>query len=141
MTRSDDEPEGPVHLLDANVLVALVVADHVHHEPASTWLAELRGRIASCPMTQGALVRLLVREGTSGADAQRVLAEILADERHEAWPDHLSFGEVDLRAVIGHRQVTDAYLASLARARHGRLVTFDRGLAAVHADVVDLILA
>ncbi len=26
-------------LLDANVLVALVVADHVHHDPAEDWLS------------------------------------------------------------------------------------------------------
>jgi predicted nucleic acid-binding protein len=32
--------------------------------------------------------------------------------------------------------VTDAYLAGLARHFEGRLVTFDRGLGAVHPDVV-----
>ena len=32
-------------------------------------------------------------------------------------------------------RVTDAYLAALARHFGGRLVTFDRGLAALHADV------
>jgi predicted nucleic acid-binding protein len=41
--------------------------------------------------------------------------------------------------VIGHRQVTDAYLAQLARANHGRLATFDRGLAALHTDIAELI--
>jgi uncharacterized protein len=37
--------------------------------------------------------------------------------------------------VLGHRQVTDAYLAALARHHKGKLVSFDRGLAALHADV------
>lgn len=40
---------------------------------------------------------------------------------------------------MGHRQVTDAYLVARARAHDGRLVTLDQALAAVHADVVDLI--
>ncbi len=40
---------------------------------------------------------------------------------------------------MGHRQVTDAYLASLARAHSGRLATMDRGLAALHPDVTVLV--
>ena len=34
-----------------------------------------------------------------------------------------------LAGVIGHRQVTDAYLVALARHHHGRLATLDKGLA------------
>jgi predicted nucleic acid-binding protein len=41
--------------------------------------------------------------------------------------------------VIGHRQVTDAYLVALARHHDGRLATFDRGLAALHDDAVELL--
>jgi uncharacterized protein len=46
---------------------------------------------------------------------------------------------VRLDGVIGHRQVTDAYLAELARRREARLATFDKGLAALHADVAELV--
>jgi uncharacterized protein len=35
-----------------------------------------------------------------------------------------------------HRQVTDAYLAQLARGHGGRLASFDQGLAGLHHDVV-----
>lgn len=38
-------------LLDANVLIALVVADHVHHDPAEVWLAGSPGLFATCPIT------------------------------------------------------------------------------------------
>ena len=41
--------------------------------------------------------------------------------------------------IIGHRQVTDAYLAQLARARGARLATFDQALAKVHGNVADLV--
>jgi uncharacterized protein len=50
-------------LLDANVLIALVVADHGHHDAVETWLAGVTDRFATCPITQGSLVRLLIREG------------------------------------------------------------------------------
>jgi hypothetical protein len=40
---------------------------------------------------------------------------------------------------MGHRQVTDAYLAALARRRQGRLATLDKGLAALHPDVAELL--
>jgi uncharacterized protein len=126
-------------LLDANVLIALVVADHVHHEAADAWLADRSDPFATCPITQGALVRLLVREGQSAAAAGAVVAELVKDGRHEFWADDVSYLDVDLRGVIGHRQVTDAYLAALARGRRGRLATFDRGLAGSHGDVAELV--
>lgn len=131
--------EPTVDLLDANLLIALVVEDHVHHEAAERWVAERSAPVATCPITQGSLVRFLVREGASGAEVGRVVGEILDDKRFRFWPDDLGFGSVDLTSVIGHRQVTDAYLAGLARAHAGRLATLDRGLAAIHADVTDLV--
>lgn len=129
----------PADLLDANLLIALLVQDHVHHEVAEQWATQRTGPFATCPVTQGSLVRLLVREGASAEEAARFLGEVLADDRHRFWPDDLGYDAVDLRAVVGHRQVTDAYLAALARAHGGRLATLDRGLAAVHPDVADLV--
>jgi hypothetical protein len=41
--------------------------------------------------------------------------------------------------LIGHRQVTDAYVAHLARSDSARLAIFDQALAKLHADVADLI--
>ena len=126
-------------LLDANVLIALVVADHVHHTAAEVWLTGLKGGYATCPLTEGSLVRLLLREGQSAETARTVLAAVAQDARHEFWPDSIPYHEVSLRGVIGHRQVTDAYLAHLARINQGRLASFDKGLATLHSDVVDLI--
>ena len=36
---------------------------------------------------------------------------------------------------MGHRQVTDAYLAALARHHGGKLASFDKRLVALHPDV------
>lgn len=126
-------------LLDSNVLIALVVADHVHHDAAEEWLTCSPGRFATCPTTEGSLVRLLVREGQPAHIATAIVSALAGDPRHEFWPDDISYGGISMRGVIGHRQVTDAYLAQLARARDGRLATFDKGLAKLHDDVVDLV--
>jgi predicted nucleic acid-binding protein len=87
-----------------------------------------------CPVVEGALVRFLLRIGETAETAAAVLAGIRAAGRCEFWPDSISYDDVDLSTVRGHRQVTDSYLAALARARSGRLATFDQALAERHAD-------
>jgi predicted nucleic acid-binding protein len=96
---------------------------------------------ATCPITQGSLVRLLMRGGQSAEDAHAVVTALTGNSRHQFWPDSVSFTDFALRGVIGHRQVTDAYLAQLARANGGTLATFDRGLVALHPDVAELVPA
>lgn len=128
-------------LLDGNVLVALTVVDHVHHDVAENWLADLHGEFATCPITQGTLMRIMVRAGRAPGEAQRMVGGLAADRRHRFWPDDVSFSEVRMTGVLGHRQVTDAYLAQLARKHEGRLATFDSGLRELHPDVVDLVPA
>jgi toxin-antitoxin system PIN domain toxin len=125
--------------LDANVLVALIVSDHVHHDAAENWFAGVDDSFATCPITQGSLVRLLMRGGQSAEDARAVVTALTGNSRHEFWPDSVSFTDCALGGVIGHRQVTDAYLAQLARANGGTLATFDRGLVALHPDVAVLV--
>lgn len=53
-------------LLDAKVLIALLVADHIHHDAAEVWFGGMGTGFATCPITQGSLLRLLVREGSAG---------------------------------------------------------------------------
>lgn len=126
-------------LLDANVLIALTVTDHVHHEMAEQWFSATTDTFATCPLTQGALLRTWLRAGATCADALTVLAAVTAAQRHEFWTDDQPYAEVDLRGVVGHRQATDSYLAGLARARGGFLVTLDRALTALHPDVAVLL--
>ena len=126
-------------LLDANVFVALLVDDHVHHVAAENWFVGISGNFATCPVTQGSLMRLLIREGQSAATARAVLDGATADPRHEFWPDDVPYTEVPVQGIIGHRQVTDAYLAQLTRARGSRLATFDQALAKLHDDVAELV--
>ena len=126
-------------LLDANVLIALVVTEHVHHDAAAQWLSVSDTGFATCPITQGSLVRFLVRTGQSAAAARHVVSAVESANRHEFWPDSVSFADIEIGGVVGHRQVTDAYLAQLARSRNGHLATLDTGLAHLHSDVAVLI--
>ncbi|MFM7847651.1 MAG: TA system VapC family ribonuclease toxin [Rubrivivax sp.] len=130
-------PGHAVHLLDGNVLIALVSPSHVHHAAAERWFTQEAVPFATCPVTQGTLLRILMNIGQldTGA-ALAVLHQVTAHPRHRFWPDAVGYAQVSWRGVIGHRQVTDAYLAGLARHFEGRLVSFDRGLGAVHPDVV-----
>ena len=121
-------------LLDGNLLVALVVVDHVHHGVAARWFGRSRA-FATCPITQGTLLRLLLREGAPATSALSVLSMVSSHARHEFWEDDVSYADVEMHAVVGHRQVTDAYLAGLARRRSGKLATLDRGVCATHPDV------
>ena len=57
-------------LLDANVLIALTVQEHEHHERSAVWAATV-DRFAVCPIVEGALVRFLVRLGESAAHRGR----------------------------------------------------------------------
>jgi uncharacterized protein len=126
-------------LLDANVLIALVVTEHVHHDAAAEWLSASDTGFATCRITQGSLVRFLIRTGQSAAAARDVISAVEGANRHEFWPDSVSFADVEVGGVVGHRQVTDAYLAQLARGREGQLATLDSGLAHLHSDVAVLI--
>ena len=126
-------------LLDANVLIALTVTDHVHHEFAEEWFSQRSVPFATCALTQGALVRFLLRGGATAREAIDVVHGLRTADGHEFWPDDLGYDDVDMRAVVGHRQVTDAYLAGLARARSGRLATLDRALAVLHDDIALLL--
>lgn len=130
------QPPAAVHLLDGNVLYALIDQAHVHHAAARQWFVATPVAFATCPITQGTLLRLAMRLG--GHDVVQALALLQAvtrHARHHFWADALRYDQLQWQGVMGHRQVTDAYLAGLARQHRGKLASFDRGLVALHADV------
>lgn len=125
-------------LLDANVLIALTVGEHEHHERATEWLTTV-DRFAVCPVVEGALIRFLLRIGESMETAGAVLAGVRASERCDFWPDLISYADVDTSTIRGHRQVTDSYLAAMARRNSAQLATFDQSLTERHPDSCVLI--
>ncbi|HEX7370345.1 MAG TPA: TA system VapC family ribonuclease toxin [Rhodanobacteraceae bacterium] len=130
-----------VHLLDANVLIALGDRKHVHHAACGRWFRDSHlTAFATCPITQGALIRILLRAGRHPlGQILDILNGFVSHPAHRFWPDDIGYADVCWDGVLGHTQVTDAYLAALARKHHGRLATLDAGLAALHHDVAELI--
>ena len=119
-------------LLDVNVLLALLDADHTGHRRARAWLdAEIGRGWASCAITQNGLVRILSQPQYPSpvpvAEAAARLARATGTEHHAFWPCDLSLldASVDRRRVHGPRQVTDVYLLALAVHHGGRFATFD----------------
>lgn len=130
-------------LLDGNLLVAMRMDTHIHHERAHRWFAGLEpeDRFATCALTEGTLLRLHMMTAVDGSvdAAWQALSEVRAHERHLFWEAGFSYEQVPHRHLQGHRQVTDAWLAELARRKGGRLATLDGALAHLHGDVTTLI--
>ncbi len=124
-------------LLDVNVLIALLDAQHVHHGLATDWLSDhINSGWASCPLTQNGVIRIMSQPAYPNplpvTQVAGRLAEAANSEWHEFWADDISLLEADRvnwRALLGSRQVTDCYLLALAAHHGGRFVTFDRRIA------------
>jgi uncharacterized protein len=129
-------------LLDGNVLVALVLNGHIHHPHVLGWFESRRDRkFATCVVTQGTLLRIHMTfaPDRSASAAWATLNAIEDHPRHEYWGDAFGYSTVPHRHLQGAKQVTDAWLAELARRRRSKLVTLDRSLAALHADVAEAV--
>ena len=131
------------HLLDVNVWVALLDEAHVFHTQALTFIQRKKLQIATCPLVENGVIRVLNLPGYGklGPVGFEVVAnkltEICADLDHAFWPDQVSMrtpGMVNWPRVLGHNQITDVYLLALAVANQGCLATLDHrvSLSTVH---------
>ncbi|MFY9314047.1 MAG: TA system VapC family ribonuclease toxin [Burkholderiales bacterium] len=125
------------HLLDANALIALGWPTHEHHSRMIRWFRQhARAGWASTALTQSAFVRIVSQPAFSGRSiAVSEVAELLL--RNTAHPKHrlvaLDFGFADVwtactGGILGHRQVTDAWLLTAAIRSGMKLLTFDAGI-------------
>jgi uncharacterized protein len=128
------------YLLDVNLLIALLWPSHARHESAVNWFARRRAKgWTTCPITEAGFVRIVSnpafsRDAVTPREAVGVLAANTAAEDHQFWPDDLAFTEAVAFAgahLVGHQQVTDAYLLGLAIRRGGVLATLDEHIAAL----------
>ena len=130
-------------LLDVNVLIALLWPPHEDHGRAQRWFAQNAEQgWATCAMTQAGFVRIVSnpafsRRPVSPRDALEVLQGSLQHRAHRFWTEDIGIADAVSefgRRLIGHRQVTDAYLLGLAIHKKGRLVTLDGGLGSLLLD-------
>ena len=123
-------------LLDANVWVALVAADHVHRERAlHYWQEESAESVAFCRITALAFLRLV----TNAHIMQHGM--LTSGEAWALWQEWLKLPEVSFLGEpvgldeqlgkfsrgmsIRPKLWTDAYLAAFAMVGNHRIVTFD----------------
>jgi toxin-antitoxin system PIN domain toxin len=127
------------YLLDANVLIALTFPDHPAHDGAAQWFARIDS-FALCPITEGALIRSIVRLRRSVSAAVETARRFHDAPGCQLWPDAVFYTDIDMGTVTGHKTVTDAYLLGLVAHHPGaRLATFDRPLAAKAPGLTELV--
>lgn len=121
-------------LLDVNALVALAWDTHVHHEVVSEWFDQRTGPWSTCPVSEAGFVRIssnpkVIVGALSGDDARRVLRELREVGEHRFLSNDVSMTDADVPRIVGHRQLTDALLLTVARRAGIALVTFDTAIA------------
>ena len=125
-------------LVDVNIVLALLVAQHEHHNSAAAWFEKLfAGESLLCRFVQLGVVRLLSNatvmrnDALSPVAAWNLLQTLLEDERIDfvAEPPGLDSAVPPLltyRVPTG-KLVSDAYLAAFAIRGGFRLTTLDAG--------------
>jgi toxin-antitoxin system PIN domain toxin len=127
-------------LLDVNVLIALLWPPHEAHARAQRWFAQnARHGWATCAMTQAGFVRIVSdpifsRRAVSPRDALEVLSGSLQHPAHHFWTEDIGVTDALAhfgRRLLGHQQITGAYLLGLAIQKKGRLATLDASLSSL----------
>jgi toxin-antitoxin system PIN domain toxin len=130
--------------LDVNALLAIAWPNHQFHSAVLRRMSvrgQLRGQQwATCALTELGFLRLscnpaAVSNHKTAAEAASLLALLVAD------PLHVYFGSLPtvcgrgarplFDKIMGHKQITDAYLLEIARRNNAIFLTFDRRLQAL----------
>lgn len=128
-------------LLDVNLLISMAWPNHVHHRSAQHWFRTRPAELwATTPVTESGFVRVssnrsAIPTAVTPSEALSLLSRIRQVPNHVFLPDDLELvigkGRLPAERVVTHRLVTDAHLLALARRHGARLVTLDRGVAAM----------
>jgi len=126
------------YLPDINVWIALAVAEHVHHAPATAWAeAAASDLLAFCRVTQMGFLRLLTNPQIMGGDeltsarAWSLLDSFYLDDGivfvEEPAGIESRWRALTRHSRFGRNMWTDAYLAAFAGTGGHTLITFDAG--------------
>lgn len=122
-----------MHLLDINILIALVDRNHSQRGKALDWfLKRPDSGWATCPLTENGVIRIIGHDsypdgpGDTGI-VREVLTALCGQAGHQFWPDEISLRDLDLAGEWPNSKIlTDVYLLALAVHRQGKFVTLDR---------------
>lgn len=123
-----------VHLLDVNVVLALLDQRHAHHAAAEDWFGSPGLQWSLCPFTEAGLLRFFTRPKTGGLSVEQGTAMLGRLKRRPGYhfqpitADWQTLTTPFSMRIHGHNQVTDAYLLGLAVREGLVLTTFDKGL-------------
>lgn len=126
--------KSPRHLLDVNVLVALLDEDHIHHKTVLEWFYTRGRQWAICPFTEAGLMRHMTRPkigDMSMEEATAMVAHLAQEPGYHYQPisaDWQTLCRPFFKRLFGHKQITDAYLLGLAVHEGLILVTFDKAI-------------
>jgi toxin-antitoxin system PIN domain toxin len=122
------------YLLDVNLLLAAIWADHPQHDKAFAWLSGKS--IILCPLSELGFLRISTNKKAINAPMEKardLLNRFAADRKADRIAD-------DLPALDSHpgksEEVTDHYLADLAALHGARLATFDQNVTHSSVDVI-----
>lgn len=126
------------YLLDVNILIAILDEYHSHHHAAREWFDTPGLAWALCPFTEAGFLRYMTmpKPGTNvprmSMEKAVALLENLTHEpghRYQLVPaDWQTLTRPFAKHILGHKQVTDAWLLGTALQAGLTLVTFDRAM-------------
>ena len=133
---SPEGRSGPL-LLDTNALLALAWPNHQYHREVVARLERQPGMPwATCALTQVGFVRLSSNPAVVGIrktprQSLAMLSELVSDGQHRYLETLPSLPSVKqhFQRLLGHNQVTDAYLLAVAATNRAVLLTLDRRIA------------
>jgi len=123
-------------LPDANLLIAFTWDGHENYPEAEALFAKYP-KVATCPITELAMVRVWMQKGATAIEADKALKDFVSKHRSKLIADTLSATEI-AGFNTGHRQTTGTYLAKLAAAHGLKLITLDVELADRLPELVEL---
>lgn len=137
-----------IWLLDVNALVALAWEEHAAHQRMIARMTSLNDdHWGTSTITQLGFMRIssmpgILRPAPAPEGARLALSALLNHPMHRFLADS-PIPPVDLAleigVLLGHRQITDAYLIALARHHGAGVLTFDRGMHLLAPDRVELL--
>jgi predicted nucleic acid-binding protein len=144
MPASTEAPALSGYLLDGNLLVAYHDAEHIHSIEVLAWVfAHEADPLFLCSVTEGTLLRVLMapwgHTRSSASKAWDILRGFRSRPNVRFLDAGFSYLNVQIEGLTGYKEITDAWLVTLARRQGCRLATLDKGLVARHPDITELI--